>query len=85
MHNMMCASRRCWIEELSGRSQSTGGLLSSCPLNLVSAKFKQAENVVDASILKMVNGLNSALEQLYPRFTSVHDECECDEVCRKNR
>ena len=29
------------------------------------AKFKEAEKVGDASILKMAKGLNSALEQLY--------------------
>ena len=39
--------------------------LSSCPLNMARAKFKEAEKVGDASILKMAKGLNSALEQLY--------------------
>ena len=38
---------------------------SSCPLNMARAKFKEAEKVGDASILKMAKGLNSALEQLY--------------------
>ena len=32
---------------------------------MAKAKFKEAEKVGDASILKVANGLNSALEQLY--------------------
>ena len=45
--------------------QTTDRHQSSCPLNMARAKFKEAEKVGDASILKMAKGLNSALEQLY--------------------
>ena len=53
-------------EEGEGRgSQDRDRYLSSCPLNMARAKFKEAEKVGDASILKMAKVLNSALEQLY--------------------